>query len=113
LIILNFIKYILTGISKIYFLAPFFGLPFPLLAIHILWINLVTDGLPGLALASEPAEGNVMRQPRPTTNIFAGKMALHIISVGLLMGLVTLAFSIGLFTLTFHIGKQLLLRSLF
>jgi Ca2+-transporting ATPase len=75
-----------------------------------LWINLVTDGLPGLALASEPAEGNVMkRQPRThNKNIFAGKMALHIISVGLLMGLVTWAFSIGLFMLTFHIGKQLL-----
>jgi Ca2+-transporting ATPase len=51
--ILKFIKYILTGnFGKS---APFsfllFGLPFPLLAIHILWINLVTDGLPGLALA--------------------------------------------------------------
>jgi Ca2+-transporting ATPase len=68
-----------------------FWFTFSLLAIHILWINLVTDGLPGLALASEPAEGNVMkRQPRdPQQNIFAG-MALHIISVGLLMGLVTL-----------------------
>jgi Ca2+-transporting ATPase len=65
-----------------------FWFTFSLLAIHILWINLVTDGLPGLALASEPAEGNVMkRQPRdPQQNIFAG-MALHIISVGLLMGL--------------------------
>jgi Ca2+-transporting ATPase len=64
----------------------FFLVYFPLLAIHILWINLVTDGLPGLALASEPAEGNVMRQPRDPTKHFAGKMALHIISVGLLMG---------------------------
>jgi Ca2+-transporting ATPase len=51
-----------------------FGLPFPLLAIHILWINLVTDGLPGLALASEPAEGNVMqRQPRDPTKYFCWK----------------------------------------
>jgi Ca2+-transporting ATPase len=93
--ILKFIKYILTGnfgeICAIFF-APFFGLPFPLLAIHILWINLVTDGLPGLALASEPAEGSVMHRPPrdPQQNIFAGKMALHIVSVGLLMGLVTL-----------------------
>jgi Ca2+-transporting ATPase len=93
--ILKFIKYILTGnfgeICAI-LLAPFFGLPFPLLAIHILWINLVTDGLPGLALASEPAERNTMERPprNPTQNIFAGNMALHILSVGLLMGLVTL-----------------------
>ncbi|MEZ7504323.1 cation-translocating P-type ATPase [Flavobacterium sp. Arc2] len=93
--ILKFIKYIMTGnfgeICAI-FLAPFFGLPLPLLAIHILWINLVTDGLPGLALASEPAGDSIMsRHPRdPMQNIFAGKMALHILSVGLLMGLVTL-----------------------
>jgi Ca2+-transporting ATPase len=63
-----------------------------LLAIHILWINLVTDGLPGLALASEPAEDSIMsRPPKTDENIFAGKMALHILSVGLLMGVVTLS----------------------
>lgn len=94
--ILKFVKYIMTGNSSeiwAIFLAPFFGLPIPLLAIHILWINLVTDGLPGLALASEPAEENIMKRPprNPKLNIFAEGMAIHILWVGLLMGLVTLA----------------------
>lgn len=93
--ILKFIKYIMTGNSgEIWaiFLAPFFGLPIPLLAIHILWINLVTDGLPGLALASEPSEANIMKRPprNPKQNIFAGGMAIHILWVGFLMGVVTL-----------------------
>lgn len=93
--ILKFIKYIMTGNSgEIWaiILAPFLGLPIPLLPIHILWINLVTDGLPGLALASEAAEPNVMkRKPRkPTDSIFGGNMAWHILWVGLLMGLITL-----------------------
>lgn len=93
--ILKFIKYIMTGNSgEIWaiLLAPLLGLPIPLLAIHILWINLVTDGLPGLTLASEPAEADIMqRLPRnPKKNIFAGGMALHILWVGFLMGVVTL-----------------------
>lgn len=93
--ILKFIKYIMTGNSgEIWaiLLAPLFGLPIPLLAIHILWINLVTDGLPGLTLASEPAEADIMqRLPRnPKKNIFAGGMAIHILWVGVLMGVVTL-----------------------
>jgi Ca2+-transporting ATPase len=93
--ILKFIKYIMTGNSGeiwVILLAPFFGLPIPLLAIHILWINLVTDGLPGLALASEPAEANIMKRPprNPKENIFSGGMAIHILWVGFLMGVVTL-----------------------
>ncbi|HEX8038783.1 MAG TPA: cation-translocating P-type ATPase [Chryseosolibacter sp.] len=93
--ILKFIKYIMTGNSgEIWtlFLAPFLGLPIPLLAIHILWINLITDGLPGLALASEKAEPNIMKRPPrdPGENIFAGGMGWHILWVGLLMALVTL-----------------------
>ena len=75
------------------FLAPFFGLPIPLLAIHILWINLITDGLPGLALASEPAEADIMNRPprNPQENIFSKGMAIHILWIGLLMGIVTIA----------------------
>jgi Ca2+-transporting ATPase len=93
--ILKFIKYIMTGNSAeiwTLFLAPFIGLPIPLLAIHILWVNLITDGLPGLALASEPSEPNVMNRPprSPKESIFANGMAIHILWVGLLMAIVTL-----------------------
>ncbi len=74
------------------FLPPFFGLPIPLLPIHILWINLVTDGLPGLALAAEQEEAGIMeRDPRhPKESVFAAGMGFQIIWVGALMGGVTL-----------------------
>lgn len=93
--ILKFIKYSMSGNSgEIWtiLLAPFLGLPLPLLAIHILWINLVTDGLPGLALAFEPSEADIMKRPprNPKKNIFAGGMAVHILWVGFLMGGLTL-----------------------
>jgi P-type Ca2+ transporter type 2C len=92
----KFIKYTMTSNSGeiwVLFLAPFFGLPIPLLPIHILWINLVTDGLPGLALTAEPAERGIMQKPpRPTNeSIFAGGMWQHMLWVGLLIGLVSLA----------------------
>ena len=75
------------------FLAPFLGLPIPLLPIHILWINLVTDGLPGLAFTAEPAEPGIMqRTPRPPQeNIFAHGMWQHIIWVGLFVGGISIA----------------------
>ena len=73
-------------------LAPLIGLPLPLLPIHLLWINLVTDGLPGIALAAEPAEGDVMRRPprSPAENAFARGLWQHVVWVGLLMAGVTL-----------------------
>jgi Ca2+-transporting ATPase len=91
----KFIKYTLTSNSgEIWalFLAPFLGLPVPLLPIHILWINLVTDGLPGLALAVEPQERGVMRRPPrpPGESIFARGLWQHAVWVGLLMGGATL-----------------------
>jgi Ca2+-transporting ATPase len=93
--ILKFIKYIMTGNSgEIWalFLAPFFGLPIPLLATQILWINLVSDGLPGLALASEPSESNLMKRPprAPEKSVFADGMGWHILLIGLLIGFVTI-----------------------
>jgi Ca2+-transporting ATPase len=91
----KFIKYAMTtnsGEIWTLFLAPFFGLPVPLLPIQILWINLVTDGLPGLALSAEPAERNVMnRPPRPPgESVFAHGMWQHMLWVGLLIGAVSI-----------------------
>jgi Ca2+-transporting ATPase len=86
----KFVKYLLTtnsGEIWTLFLAPLIGLPIPLLPIHILWINLMTDGLPALALSVEPAEGDVMRRPPryPKESIFAHGLGVHAIWVGLLM----------------------------
>jgi len=91
----KFIKYLLTtnsGEIWTLFLAPLVGLPIPLLPIHILWINLVTDSLPALALSVEPPEEDVMvRPPRhPQEGIFALGLGLHAIWVGLLMGCIVL-----------------------
>jgi len=87
----KFIKYTMTSNSgEIWtiFLPPFMGLPIPLLPIHILWINLVTDGLPGLALAVEPAEKEIMKKPprHPKESIFSHGLGYHLFWVGLLMG---------------------------
>jgi Ca2+-transporting ATPase len=92
----KFIRYVLTGNSAeiwTIFLAPFFGLPIPLLPIHILWINLVTDGLPGLALAAEREEKNIMQRPprNPGQSIFAGGLGIHVMWVGLLLATLTIS----------------------
>jgi P-type Ca2+ transporter type 2C len=91
----KFIKFAMSGNSgEIWtiFLAPFLGLPMPLLPIHILWINLVTDGLPGLALAAEPAERGIMQRPPrpPRESVFAHGMWQHIVWAGLLIAAVSL-----------------------
>lgn len=92
----KFIKYLLTtnsGEIWTLFLAPLIGLPIPLLPIHILWINLVTDGLPALALSVEPGEGDVMKRPprHPKESVFAHGLGTHAIWVGLLMAAITLS----------------------
>jgi Ca2+-transporting ATPase len=92
----KFVRYAMTGNSgEIWtiFLAPLMGLPIPLLPIHILWINLVTDGLPGLALAAEPAERGVMQRPPrpPSESLFSHGMWQHILAIGLLLGGLCLA----------------------
>jgi Ca2+-transporting ATPase len=91
----KFIKFLTAANSaelSVMLLAPFLGMPLPLLPLQILWINLVTDGPPALALSVEPAERDTMhRSPyRPDEKIFGWGMGRHIIWVGLLMGLVSL-----------------------
>ncbi len=86
----KFVRYAMTGNSAEVMtlaFAPLLGLPMPLLPIHILWVNLVTDGLPGLALAAEPAERGIMQRPPrpPKESLFAHGMGWHIIWVGLLL----------------------------
>ena len=98
--IAKFIRYTLTsnaGEIWVMLLGPFFGLPLALLPLQVLWINLVTDGLPGLALAMEPAEKGVMsRPPRPMSEAFLTRGLLtQVLWVSLLMAAVSLG--VGIF----------------
>lgn len=84
------IRYLLsTNAGELWamFLAPLIGLPVPLIAVQILWMNLVTDGLPAIALGFEPVEPDAMqRPPRPRDeSLFAGGLWQHVLWVGLLM----------------------------
>ncbi|HLU90206.1 MAG TPA: cation-translocating P-type ATPase, partial [Cyclobacteriaceae bacterium] len=86
----KFIVYVLScNLAEILVivLAPVMGFVIPLLPIHILWINLVTDGLPGLALVAEPAEKDIMKRPPrpPKENLFAGGLIPRIAVTGLLL----------------------------
>ncbi len=76
------------------------GLIEVLLPIHILWVNLVTDSLPALALAVDPAEDDVMkRKPNKQKGIFTKGMSFRVVYQGIMIGLLTLAaFIIGLAT---------------
>ncbi|WP_299027468.1 cation-translocating P-type ATPase [uncultured Thermanaerothrix sp.] len=102
----KFIKYTLTsnaGEILVMLLGPFAGLSLPLTPLQILWINLVTDGLPGLALTVEPAERDIMRRKpfSPKENIFGRGLALSVLLVGIEMGLTSLL--AGLWAL--HTGR--------
>lgn len=88
--ILKLIKYLLTTNSSellTLLLGPLLGLPIALLPIHILWINLVSDGLPALALSFETEEKNIMTRPPRSLNenVFSNGRATHMLWVGILM----------------------------
>ena len=92
----KFVGYIVSsnvGEIFIMLMAPFLGLPIPLTALQLLWINLLTDGLPALALGVEPADPNAMRRPPhpPGESILARGLGKYVLWVGLLLGTVCLA----------------------
>ncbi|MDN5277808.1 MAG: P-type Ca2+ transporter type [Clostridiales bacterium] len=100
--ILKAIQYLLScnvGEILVIFIATMLNWEEPLLPIHILWINLVTDSFPALALGMEPAERDIMdKKPRdPNARIFGRGMVRRIVYQGFLTGILTLtAFTIGL-----------------
>ncbi len=102
----RFVRYAVTcNSAEIWtiFFAPFLGLPVPLLPIQLLWINLVTDGLPGLALTAEPEEKGVMERPPrpPAESILARGLWQHVVWVGFLMAGTTLAVQ----AIAYHAGS--------
>ncbi|MHB1209111.1 MAG: cation-translocating P-type ATPase [Acidimicrobiales bacterium] len=89
------IRYLLsTNVGELWvmFLAPLVGMPLPLLAVQILWMNLVTDGLPAIALGLEPLEPAAMqRHPRSRgESLFARGLWQHVLWVGLFMATIVL-----------------------
>ncbi len=88
------------------FLAVLFGWPLLLLPIHIIWMNLVTDGPTALALGAEPAEGAVMRRPprKPGARLLGHRDALRVAILGSYIALVAM----GLFWWNLSEGGALL-----
>lgn len=91
----KFIRYMLAcnlGEIVTMFVAIVCGLPLPLLPIQILWVNLVTDGLPGIALGLDTGDEEIMKRPPVSTSegVFSGRMPFHIIVRGIIIGLSTL-----------------------
>lgn len=86
----KYLVYLLSAnVGEIFVLgfAGLVGLPLPLLALHILWVNLTTDGPPALALGVEPPEPDLMRRPPrdPRESIFSTAMYVAMLGMGLIM----------------------------
>ncbi|MYL33082.1 calcium-translocating P-type ATPase, SERCA-type [Pontibacillus yanchengensis] len=91
----KFIRYLLAsnvGEILVMLFAMLLALPLPLVPVQILWVNLVTDGLPAMALGLDKSEGNVMKQPPRSAKegVFARGLGFKIVSRGIMIGLVTL-----------------------
>ncbi len=102
----KFIRYMLAcniGEVLTMFLGMLIGLPIPLLPIQILWVNLVTDGLPAVALGFDPPEKDIMLQPPRGSkeNIFSHGLLRLILFRGVFIGLTTL----GVFVSIMYLGN--------
>jgi Ca2+-transporting ATPase len=98
----KFVWYLLSAnVGEIFtmFFAILINLPLPLLPIQILWVNLVTDGLPALALSMEPIEGDVMKKPprRKDEGIINKNILISMVFIGLIIAAVSLfLFTVGM-----------------
>lgn len=107
--IIKFIQFMMTtnlGEMLTILVGPLLGLPVAILPIHILWINLVSDGLPAICFSYEKAEKNIMKK-NPAAfsgNIFSKSLIIHIIWAGLLMS--SLAILIQYVALKYHLNSQ-------
>lgn len=96
----KFVRYILTGNTGeivVMLTGPLLGMPLPLLPIQILWINLVTDGIPAIALGYEEAEQKIMDRPPldPKEGIFARGLGRQTLMMGVIMGLISVGAGYG------------------
>jgi Ca2+-transporting ATPase len=101
----RFIKYILgSNIGEVLVIAasPLLGGGVPLIPLQILWMNLVTDGLPALALAMEPAEPAVMQRPpyNPRESIFARGLGLYMVRIGIVFAILTIVLMVWAYNYT-------------
>ncbi|HEY9610753.1 MAG TPA: cation-transporting P-type ATPase [Allocoleopsis sp.] len=108
----RFIKYILgSNIGEVLVIAaaPIIGLGgVPLTPLQILWMNLVTDGLPALALAVEPPEPDVMKRPpfSPRESIFAKGLGSYMVRIGIVFSIITIALMVWAYNHTHAAGYQ-------
>ncbi|MBR0324630.1 MAG: calcium-transporting P-type ATPase, PMR1-type [Selenomonadales bacterium] len=92
----KFIRYLLacnTGEVLTMFLTSLLGMPLPLLPVQILWVNLVTDGLPAMALGIDPNEKDSMKRPprKPNEGVFSRGLSRKIVFRGIQIGVTTVA----------------------
>ena len=93
--ILKSVQYLLScnaGEILVMFLASLAGMPIPLLPIQILWINLVTDGLPALALGVDPVDPDIMARPprNPSEPVISGRRGILLVVQGFFIAFTTL-----------------------